>query len=73
MKNLARDYWSSMFFLKFKEETIKRLDGHELEQVSGWSFSPRLSAVHGFDDPFHDDHLSKSSNNNDDNLRPSRV
>ncbi|PKI77071.1 hypothetical protein CRG98_002574 [Punica granatum] len=63
--NLARDYWSSMFFLKFKEEASLRLNGHELERMSGWNFSPRLSAVHGSDDPFHHDHLSRSSDHND--------
>ncbi|KAL2332706.1 hypothetical protein Fmac_013919 [Flemingia macrophylla] len=59
--NLARDYWSSMFFLKFQEESNVRSDGYELEQMTGWNFSPRLSSVHGTDDPFHQDHLLKSS------------
>ncbi|PON91417.1 hypothetical protein TorRG33x02_127000, partial [Trema orientale] len=27
----------------------------------GWSYSPRLSAVHGIDDPFHQEHFSKGS------------
>ncbi|KAK4789434.1 hypothetical protein SAY86_016738 [Trapa natans] len=57
--NLARDYWSSIFFLKFKEETSKGPAGHELEQVSDCSFSPRLSSIHGFDDPFRHEHLSE--------------
>ncbi|KAI4336639.1 hypothetical protein L6164_015139 [Bauhinia variegata] len=59
--NLAKDYWSSMFFIKFREEANKRSNGHELEQMTGWNFSPRLSSVHGADDPFHQDHVLKSS------------
>ncbi|KAK7312017.1 hypothetical protein RJT34_10557 [Clitoria ternatea] len=55
--NLARDYWSSMFFLKFQEDSNVRSNGFELEQMTGWNFSPRLSSVHGTDDPFHQDHL----------------
>ena len=38
-----------------------RPNGHELEQMAGWNFSPRLSSVHGTDDPFHQEHLLKSS------------
>ncbi|WVZ09025.1 hypothetical protein V8G54_022371 [Vigna mungo] len=59
--NLARDYWSSMFFLKFQEDSNLRSNEYELEQMTGWNFSPRLSSVHGADDPFHQDHLLKSS------------
>ncbi|XP_027336409.1 regulator of G-protein signaling 1 [Abrus precatorius] len=59
--NLAKDYWSSMFFLKFQAEFNVRSNGHELEQMTGWNFSPRLSSVHGTDDPFHHEHLLKSS------------
>ncbi|ESW35701.1 hypothetical protein PHAVU_001G257500 [Phaseolus vulgaris] len=59
--NLARDYWSSMFFLKFQEDYNVRSNEYELEQMTGWNFSPRLSSVHGADDPFHQDHLLKSS------------
>ncbi|XP_024989777.1 regulator of G-protein signaling 1 [Cynara cardunculus var. scolymus] len=55
--NLAKDYWSSMFFLKFKEEAAMRSVDHELEQVNGWNFSPRLSSVHCPDDPFYQDHM----------------
>ncbi|KAM5568050.1 regulator of G-protein signaling 1 [Rosa sericea] len=51
--NLARDYWSSMFFMKFKEEASMRSGAHELEQMRGWNYSPRLSSVRGTDDPFH--------------------
>ncbi|KAA8529684.1 hypothetical protein F0562_034216 [Nyssa sinensis] len=57
--NLGKDYWSSMFFLKFKEEASMRTIGHELEHMNGWNFSPRLSSVHGADDPFHQEHPSK--------------
>ncbi|KAK7306204.1 hypothetical protein VNO77_44130 [Canavalia gladiata] len=59
--NLAKDYWSSMFFLKFQEESNVRSNGYELEQMTGWNFSPRLSSVHGTDDPFQQEHLLKSS------------
>lgn len=48
-----------MFFLKFKEEAAMRNVDHELEQVNGWDFSPRLSSVHCPDDPFYQDHMSR--------------
>ncbi|KAF2301755.1 hypothetical protein GH714_028912 [Hevea brasiliensis] len=59
LKNLAKDYWTSMFFIKFKEEANMRSNDHDLEQMAGWNFSPRLSSVHGTDDPFHQEHLVK--------------
>ncbi|KAF5450170.1 hypothetical protein F2P56_030542 [Juglans regia] len=59
--NLAKDYWSSMYFMKFKEDASMRSNGREPEQMTGWNFSPRLSSVHGVDDPFHQEHFSKSS------------
>ncbi|GMI75078.1 REGULATOR OF G-PROTEIN SIGNALING 1 [Hibiscus trionum] len=60
--NLAKDYWSSMYFIKLKDETSARSNGHEMEQMSGaYSFSPRLSCVRAIDDPFHHDHLSCGS------------
>ncbi|KAF5746515.1 hypothetical protein HS088_TW06G00686 [Tripterygium wilfordii] len=59
--NLAKDYWSSMFFIKFKEEARMRSNDHDLEQLGGWNFSPRLSSVHGVDDPFHQEHFLKGS------------
>lgn len=58
--NLAKDYWSSMFFIKLKEEASMRATGHELEQM-GWNFSPRLSSVHCADDPFHHEQFCKGS------------
>ncbi|CAG7872763.1 unnamed protein product [Brassica rapa] len=52
--NLLRDYWSSIYFIKFKEE-------EESCDKEGWSFSPpRISSVQGSDDPFYQEHLSKS-------------
>lgn len=63
LKNLAKDYWSSMYFMKFKEEASMRSNGLELEQMTGLNFSPRLSSVHGADDPFHQEHFSKGSAN----------
>ncbi|XP_057496251.1 regulator of G-protein signaling 1-like isoform X1 [Actinidia eriantha] len=59
--NLAKDYWSSMFFLKFKEEANMRTIDHELDQPTAWNFSPRLSSVRGDDDPFHQEHPSKDT------------
>ncbi|KAL0004420.1 hypothetical protein SO802_011981 [Lithocarpus litseifolius] len=61
--NLAKDYWSSMYFMKFKEEASMRSNGLELEQMTGLNFSPRLSSVHGADDPFHQEQFSKGSAN----------
>ena len=61
-KNLAKDYWSSMFFKKLREENIDGSNEQELEMVTGWNYSPRLSCVHGEDDPFHEEqHPSKGS------------
>ncbi|XP_024023940.1 regulator of G-protein signaling 1 [Morus notabilis] len=59
--NLGNDYWSSTFFLKFKEDSSMRPNDHDLEQMIGWIYSPRLSSVHGVDDPFHQEHFSKGS------------
>lgn len=42
-----------MFFMKFKEEASMISGVHELEQMRGWNYSPRLSSVRGADDPFH--------------------
>lgn len=69
MKNLAKDYWSSMFFIKLKEEASMRATGHELEQM-GWNFSPRWSSVHCADDPFHDEQFSKGSEHSSHDLDP---
>ncbi|KAK8526356.1 hypothetical protein V6N12_020828 [Hibiscus sabdariffa] len=60
--NLAKDYWSSMYFINLKDETRARSNGHETEQMSGgYSYSPRLSCVQAIDDPFHHDHFSCDS------------
>ncbi|KAI7749259.1 hypothetical protein M8C21_030903 [Ambrosia artemisiifolia] len=61
--NLAKDYWSSVYFLKFKEEAAMRSVDHELEQVNAWNFSPRLSSVHCPDDPFY--HIPRDVPNHD--------
>lgn len=58
LKNLAKDYWSSTFSIKFKQETDTRTGCNELEQLGGCNFSPRLSSVHCADDPFHQEHHS---------------
>ncbi|MFQ6637379.1 hypothetical protein Gotur_013517 [Gossypium turneri] len=57
--NLAKDYWSSMYFIKFKEEARMRSCEHEMEEMRGYDFSPRLSSVNATDDPFHQDHFSR--------------
>ncbi|CAK9172370.1 unnamed protein product [Ilex paraguariensis] len=59
--SLAKDYWSSMHYMKFKEEANMRTAGLELEQGTGWNFSPRLSSVHCADDPFHQEHIPSDS------------
>ncbi|XXG88978.1 hypothetical protein AAC387_Pa12g1091 [Persea americana] len=60
--NLLQDYWSSMFFVKFKEELRTKPEDNEcMERVVGWDYSPRLSIVHGVDDPFHQEHPQKGS------------
>ncbi|VFQ87668.1 unnamed protein product [Cuscuta campestris] len=58
--NLARDYWSSPFFVKLRDEASMRTAHHDLED-SGWSFSPRLSSVHCADNPFHHEHSPTGS------------
>lgn len=55
-KNLARDYWSSMYFMKLQEDIRMRAVDPEMEHASGWNFSPRLSSVHCSDDPFQNEH-----------------
>lgn len=60
VKNLLQDYWSSMFFAKFKEESSVQPNSNEfMEHVAAWDYSPRLSSVHGSDDPFHQEHPQK--------------
>ncbi|CAN0929305.1 Regulator of G-protein signaling 1 [Linum grandiflorum] len=56
--NLARDYWSSIYYLKFKDEASAWSSSFEIDEIGHGgcvgSFSPRVSAVHGAaDDPFH--------------------
>uniref|UniRef100_A0A2P2JPF4 Uncharacterized protein MANES_13G018700 n=1 Tax=Rhizophora mucronata TaxID=61149 RepID=A0A2P2JPF4_RHIMU len=50
--NLEKDYRSSMFFIEFKEANMRSND-NDLEETASWNVSPRPSAVHGADDPFH--------------------
>lgn len=66
--NLVKNYWSSVYFMKFKEEAVMRLNGHE--QFTGCNFSPRLSSIHGVDDPFHQEHpLNVSGRNSNDQIQ----
>ncbi|KAJ8548325.1 hypothetical protein K7X08_030794 [Anisodus acutangulus] len=69
--NLAKDYWSSMNFMKLKEDMRMRAVDQELEHASGWNFSPRLSSVHCSDDPFQHEHSPRNSgcHNHDSELR----
>ncbi|CAN1838541.1 Regulator of G-protein signaling 1 [Linum perenne] len=57
--NLARDYWSSIYYLKYKDEATAWSSSLEIDEIG--SFSPRLSSVIGAaDDPFHhQEHLVK--------------
>lgn len=65
LQNLARDYWSSIYYLKFKDEASAWSSSFEIDEIGHGdgcgSFSPRLSSVHGAaDDPFHhQEHLVK--------------
>lgn len=60
-----------MFFTKFKEAASMRTASQELEHMTGWNFSPRLSSVHCADDPFHQEHmLIDSGRNSHDSDRP---
>lgn len=53
--NLARDYWSSIYYMKFRDEA-HMMNGQDLELVSSLNVSSRLSSVHAPDDPFHQEH-----------------
>ncbi|KAG9446334.1 hypothetical protein H6P81_012462 [Aristolochia fimbriata] len=67
--NLVRDYWSSLFFMKFKEELQKQSQSNELtEQLVGWDYSPRLSSVISVDDPFQQEHPQRGYDHKYDNL-----
>ncbi|OAY86029.1 Regulator of G-protein signaling 1, partial [Ananas comosus] len=59
--NLAREFWSSMQFVKFKEENSKQLDNME---PADWDCSERLSCVQCTDDPFNQEHLQNCSSGN---------
>ncbi|XP_057530060.1 regulator of G-protein signaling 1 [Amaranthus tricolor] len=59
--NLARDYWLSTFYMKYKQEADSKVNGHDLELAMTWNVTPRLSCVHAADDPFHQDNLLKGS------------
>ncbi|KNA20683.1 hypothetical protein SOVF_049790 isoform A [Spinacia oleracea] len=61
--NLERDYWSSMYYMKFKEAGAKANSHGDLESSMSvsWNVTPRLSYVHAADDPFHQNYLFKAS------------
>lgn len=69
--NLAKDYWSSMYFMKLKEDIRMRAVDPEMEHSTVCNFSPRLSSVHCSDDPFQQEHSPRNSgcHNNDSELR----
>ncbi|KAG9155498.1 hypothetical protein Leryth_009912 [Lithospermum erythrorhizon] len=65
--SLARDYWSSTFCMKLKEDNNGGATDHELERVTGWNFSPpRLSSVHCSDNPFHQESINTEHNSSHD-------
>lgn len=68
--NIAKDYWSTMYFMKLKEDIRMRAVDLEMEHASGWNFSPRWSSVHCSDDPFQHEHSPRNSgcNNHDSEL-----
>ncbi|KAK8657377.1 hypothetical protein V6N13_035618 [Hibiscus sabdariffa] len=52
--NLAKDYWSSMYFIKFKEEARMRCCGQEMEEMSGTIFQgdfPKITMLHTHNKP----------------------
>ncbi|GAB4840519.1 G-protein signaling regulator protein [Ancistrocladus abbreviatus] len=57
--SLVKDYWSSVFYVKFKEESGLNFDSPDFELMMSWNASPRLSSVHAADDPFHQEHPPK--------------
>ncbi|KAK9675475.1 hypothetical protein RND81_11G009400 [Saponaria officinalis] len=57
--NLVRDYWSSTFYMKYREASDMERNDHDLELVTTLNVAPRLSYVQASDDPFHQDHLLK--------------
>ncbi|PHU03188.1 Regulator of G-protein signaling 1 [Capsicum chinense] len=59
--NLAKDYWSSMYFMKLEEDIRMGAVDPEMEHASGWNFPPRLSSVHCSDDPFQHEHSPRNS------------
>ncbi|GLJ16370.1 hypothetical protein SUGI_0277500 [Cryptomeria japonica] len=60
--NLEKDYWSSPFYLQFKEEIKAEVEVSEpLENITSWNCSPKVSSVNAVDDPFHQDSLTKNS------------
>ncbi|KAJ4974773.1 hypothetical protein NE237_007947 [Protea cynaroides] len=61
--NLVKDYWSSIFFVKFKEESQTKTEDYELmERVIRGNSSLRISSIYGADDPFSQEQHSKGSN-----------
>ncbi|KAL9246549.1 hypothetical protein vseg_020067 [Gypsophila vaccaria] len=59
--NLVRNYWSSTFYMKYREAAGVDGNSHDLEMVTTWNVAPRLSHVQAADDPFHQDHLLTDS------------
>jgi len=60
--NLEKDYWNSVFYSRFKEEIKDAAEASELwENTTVWDYSPKVSFVHGTDDPFDQDNLCRTS------------
>lgn len=60
--NLEKDYWNSTFYSQFKEEIKDAAEASELwDNTTIWDYSPKVSSVHGTDDPFDQDSLCRNS------------
>ncbi|KAJ0977325.1 hypothetical protein J5N97_012799 [Dioscorea zingiberensis] len=65
--NLVNDYWSSVYSVRFKEESLRQSDGYKLEHMV-WDFSPRLSSVQCSDDPFQQEHMNRCNSSRRSNV-----
>ncbi|KAL8138169.1 hypothetical protein V2J09_004170 [Rumex salicifolius] len=70
--NLARDYWSSIYYMNLRDEA-GMMTGHDLEQVTSLNVSSRLSSVHASDDPFHQENPNGSESSRRSDETPTSV
>lgn len=60
--NLEKDYWNSTFYSRFKEEIKDVAEASDVwDNTTIWDYSPKVSFVHGTDDPFDQDSLCRNS------------